>query len=120
VQETHEGAGESGFAKDVNADAFCTKDFSERTQVAVSADGDIMSVRTLQTAKLGNEYLCTTHFETIDNVDDLHGKAMALFKGSRWLLCLMSNLYENYQSSNLMGRSEKSIPFASFSMTRLA
>ncbi|MCU1318778.1 MAG: hypothetical protein JWP98_296 [Edaphobacter sp.] len=109
AQEAHEGAGEGSFAKDVDADALGTQDFAECSKIAVGADGHIVPVGALQAAELGDEYLRTTHFETVDDVNDLHGETMALFPATgRWLERLMTNLHR--LMTNLHQRSPSANP----------
>jgi hypothetical protein len=72
-QEPQESPSERSFAENVDFDAFCTQYFTERTKITVGPDRNIVAVGTLQPAELGDKNLSATHFETVNNVNYLHG-----------------------------------------------
>jgi hypothetical protein len=72
AEKTHCGAGDWALANDMDRKAFCAEHFEQRTHTAIGADGNVVPVGTLHAAKLEDEYLRTSHLQTVDNMNYFH------------------------------------------------
>jgi hypothetical protein len=104
--EAKKGLREWCFSQNSDCNAFSDKCLAQSAEVAVSDDGDIVSMRSLQTAELCHQDLGPTHLKTVDNVNDLHVWSMQAALSGRF--CgLDRRLESNVHESVLRGNSSK-------------